>query len=50
MRGRTDNRDFVGPSVGRYQIIKATLSFPVFLSKQQKPVYSINFFVRFCQF
>ena len=31
-------------------IIKTTLSFPEFISTHQKPVYSINFFVRYSQF
>ena len=31
-------------------VIKAILSFPEFTSKQQKPVYSINLFVRYRQF
>ena len=30
--------------------IKTTLSFPEFISTHQKPVYSINFFVRYSQF
>ena len=47
---KTDNHDFVGPSVGRGPVIKVTLNFPEFISKHQKPVYSINFFVRYSQF
>ena len=47
---QTDNHDFIGPSVGRGLIIKVTLSFPEFTSKHQKPVYFINFFVRYSQF
>ena len=35
--GQTDNHDFVGP-------------FAEFISEHQKPVYSINFFVRYNQF
>ena len=31
-------------------IIKVTLSFPEFISKHQKPVYSINFSARYSQF
>ena len=31
-------------------IIKTTLSFPEFISTHQKPVYSINFFVKYSKF
>ena len=33
IEGRTDNRDFEGPSVGRGPIIKVILIFPEFISK-----------------
>ena len=49
-RGKTDNHDFVGPSVRQGPIIKVTLSFPEFISKHPKPIYSIDFFVRYSQF
>ena len=43
-----DNCDFAEPYVGRVDpIIKVTLSFPAFISKHQKPVYSIYFFMRY---
>ena len=47
--GQTDGSDFTGPSLGRGSIIKRNLSFPEFISTHQKPVYSINFFVRYGQ-
>ena len=43
--GQTGNNDFIGPSIGRGSNY-LTLYFPKFISTHQKPVYSINFFVR----
>ena len=57
--GQTENSDFIGPFVGqgaiikvtlRGPIIKVTLSFLEFISTHQKPVYPINFFVRYSPF
>ena len=45
MEGQADIHDFVGPSLGRGPSFEVTLSFRGFISKRQKPIYSINFFL-----
>ena len=42
-----DNGYFIGPSVAKGTNVKITLSFPEFISRHQKSVHSINFFVRY---
>ena len=43
----TDNGDFITLSIDWGPTIKVALSFPEFISTHQKPVYSINFFLRY---
>ena len=47
---RQTTRSLLDPLLDGGPIIKVTLSFPEFKSKHEKPVYSINFFVRYSSF